>query len=321
MSAPHDPLWEPRPDAPGPRDAELDALERVLRPLRHDGRPFDVAALPAAAPRRAARPFVATAAALVAALAAVLAIWAWLGRGDGVHLAPGDLPRRIVADGAPVPMFLGTLASIDLLPGGELEAVAWAGGEARLRLVRGGMRVAVATAPGTKGHLVVETPYGGVREHAARFHLALDRDSLEVRVDAGMVEVAGTRTVVVPAGAATRAFEKRVATPLFDDAPAGLRGLVQKLDEATAQQLGGQRKELVDRTVMACNAPRDTLVLWHLLHDANESFRDLAELRLLDLVGPPPDVELAPSKAPAAPRLDPAVWLAFLQGGAWRQPR
>lgn len=308
-------LW----DRSGPVDPEVRELETLLGRYGHDGRPLDLRLLRKGGRRpRWGLPLLA-AGLCAAAAAAVLFVWL---RGEA-PLHPGAAPRSFVAGGSAEDVRLGELAAITLEPGAELRFEHWRADEARFALARGAIEVQVAPPPLVPPRFFqVATPAGLVVDLGCRYRLELRADGGEpveqVRVREGAVEfAAGTRTVLVPAGAGCRVRDGRPSTPVFAGAEGELRDLVEKLDAADAAgpwSEPGMRRKLADRIAAVAETGRDTLVLWHLLRDADPFVAEVAGERLLEIAGPPPGA----GKGGGA---DPELWLPWLRRGAWTEVR
>lgn len=311
MTGRDDYLW----DRSGEPDPLVERLEQALAPLAHDGRPLPLERLPA--PRPARRwPFVLAAAALLAVV-----VGAWLFREPS--LAEGDAPRTFAAGKQPVLVRLGDLAQLTLQPGSELHFVHWTKEQALFRLATGALEARVAPPPAVQpGFFRIGTALGTVIDQGCRYQLSLaEGGDAFVRVTEGAVTFEfPARTVFVPAQATTTVGQGGPSTPVFLDAEPELRKAVRFYDELAeksraAKDGGDVRREGAKMVVEYARAPRDTLPLWHLLHDDDETIRALAEDALLRLVGPPENVETK------EPHWDAAVWLAFLRLSAWQLGR
>lgn len=309
-----DALWDPRVD-----DAEVRALERALAPRRWRELPFAASGsspLPApAAPLRRWRPWATVLAALLLLAVAI----AWLATGTSPELLrAGAASRKFVATASPLAVPLGELAEVTLRPGSLLEFVHWRADEARFVLHRGAIDVRVAPPPVVApGFFTVDTPLGRVVDQGCRYRLELRDDGREyVVVTEGAVTFArGERSVFVPSDAAVDLGPAGPRTPCFVDADPDLRNIVRLVDELRERGEGRERRrEVLQKMLAFVGAPRDTLVLWHLLRDDDPEFAALAEARLIELVGTP-----FPTKEPT-PTFDAEQWLAFLRVGAWRRP-
>lgn len=313
----HDPaadaLWDPRLD-----DADVQALEQALAPRRWREVPFVAAgSMPprSRGPLRRWRPLATVLAALL--LLAVAIVWLATGKVPE-PLRAGGPSRKFVAAATPLAVPLGELAEVTLRPGSLLEFVHWRADEARFVLHRGAIDVRVAPPPMVApGFFTVDTPLGRVVDQGCRYRLELRDDGREyVVVTEGAVTFArGGRSVFVPVDAKVDLGPAGPRTPCFVDADADLRSLVAMWDDARERsELRERRREILQKLLFVARAPRDTLVLWHLLRDDEPEFAALAEMRLIELAGTP-----FPTKEPT-PTFDAEQWLAFLRVGAWRRP-
>lgn len=309
----HDYLWDPQQ----PADADLQALERALAPLRYGGRALDPSQL---ARVRQCRPGMRRWGLAATSAAAALLLLGWLlWSGTQGELVPGAPPRRFVATDRTTEVKLGDLAAVELEPGSELRFEHWRADEARFSLQRGGIAVRVAPPPAVAPRFfTIDTPRGRVVDLGCRYELRLHRDGREyVRVTEGAVEFAyPRRTVFVPAGAECTVADDWPGTPLFTDRPGQLADVIAKFDAMT--QLGapaGDRVKLAEIIAERCRGGRDTLPLWHLLRDPEPAVRSVAEARLVEVEGLPPGGVDATKLDPA--HADPGLWLPFLRLGAW----
>jgi len=303
-------------------DADVQALERALSPLRRRGGPAPerVLAAPLASRPSASARWRWPLAGLVAA-AACWWLLLWLGAGDGAmrggSLREGAASRTFVAAKQPLVVPLGERASVTLQPGSELEFVHWRADEARLRLRRGALLAEVQPPPAVApAWFVVETPRGVVVDRGCRFELTVrgQRAKAEsvVRVLEGAVTFGdGGREVFVPAGATARLTPDGVGTPTFVDAPRDLKQLARMYDEALRERDRDRRAEVARKLAFTCNQPPDTLALWHLTSDDDYEVRKIATDALFQIVG-------APDGARDLLRVYTAdEWLPHLRVTAW----
>lgn len=326
-------------------DDELDRLEAALAPLRHQPRelpdlgPQDVAVptppAPADTPPRRldARPGSALQL-LPWALAAGLLLMVWqlvadepgavpldVTAGEGLvgarklergqRLTPGD--RLRVAGG--LTLRVGDLGSLRLGPDSRL-AVLPAEGAARCRLAldRGRMEALIHAVPEL---FQVTTPAGLAVDRGCAYTAEVGPDGVTtLEVTEGLVTFSGEgRTVWVPAGARLRARPgQRPDSPLWVDAPGQLFKAFDLLDRLAERPepatLEGSARQALD-WVLAVDAPRDGLLLWHLLDHPWRAVRDEAARALAVLI-PPPDLVPADDPAAADARARRA-WLARVQ--------
>ena len=291
-------------------DADVQALEQALAPLRWTGAPLrDDAAPPPRATPRQRRPWFAL---VAAAAAAVLALFFLLRDGDDAALREGSAGRRFVAAKTPLVIPLGDFAEVTLRPGSELAFVHWQQDQLLLALARGGLEAKVAAPPKVQpGFFAVDTPLGRVVDQGCRYSLDLVDGIAIVKVAQGAVEFAAPRrTVFVPAGASVRVRPGGADTPCFDDAEPELKKALAEYD-ATRDVATKDREMAVKMVLAAARAPADSLVLWHLLFDAD--IADVAEDHLRRLVGPPDGGKTKRDS------FEPDEWLAHLRLAAWQR--
>jgi hypothetical protein len=307
-------------DRSGAPDPEVQALERLLAPLAHDGRPLpQLPPLPSRRPTPSRRRLPLL---LAAAAALFVAFGLWIGSGPAaVELAPGAGEQRVVAAGARE-LHFGDLATVVLQPGSELTFRRWNEKELLLSLQRGGLEARVAPPPKVvAGFFQIDTPVGRCVDQGCEYVLTLGKDgAAHVRVTKGAVEfVFPSRKVFVPAGATTDVVAGLgPSTPLFRDCSAELRKAVRAFDAAaqTKDPVPARYEALKSIATATKQRPerRDALPLWHLLLDDDEQVRAVAEAALLELVGPP--LEGKAVKVPET-HWPPEVWLRFLRDNAF----
>ena len=307
-------MTEPRPDwlwdRSGPPDPELAALERLLRPLGHDGRPLRE--LPA--PPRIARRWWLLAAAAALLLALGGGLWLWP---RARELAPGAASRAFATGKTARKIELGDLVTITLQPGSKLLFDHWQPGkEALFKLEQGALAAHVAPPPAVQPRFfLMDTPRGRVVDMGCDYVLKLlDDGSAYIDVLTGGVQFEfGDRRVFVPAGASTTVTKDLGAsTPLLRGTDLDLRKAVQEFDMVTAKGLAEARGRALKAVLAACRQPRESsLVLWHLLLDPEPAFRAEAEQKLIDLVGP------LVLQAKGGESGDPELWLPQLRLKCW----
>jgi len=317
MTKNDDPLWDPRggdPNAAG----ELRELERRLAPHRATPEAPSVEGVE----REAAPPFPPTVRLqrrlpLVAAAAAVLALVFSRGQDDGVsdyrldvlsgtlaasegRTGPGE---RIVCDAETrVRLQVGDIGSVEVEPGSALEIVEPSGRSADgarflLALERGSIAASIFAAPRI---FQVATPAGIAVDLGCVYRATVEEDGrTRLSVDSGVVSFeTDERRVIVPAGASTWAAPLAgPATPVWDDAQAGWREEVARLDRGEGGWDGLARR-------LDAEEDEATLVLWHQLSHPNEALRGPAYAALAERVPPPRGVERADCLAAEREALD-----------------
>jgi hypothetical protein len=100
---------------------------------------------------------------------------------------------------------------------------------------------------------------------------------------------------------------------VFTDTRPELHKAVRRFDLAAMSKGGDldERRKLLKELLSLVSVPRDSLVLWHLLLDADSVVRTAAEDHLRDLVEPPPGKQES---------FTAEEWLAHLRLAAW-QPK
>jgi hypothetical protein len=293
-------------------DPDVQALERALAPLRwrevplREGEP----ARSIEKPRRL-WPWLLAAALLAVAVALVATL------GDrGLH--PDAPARSFVAKASELRIPLGDLAEITLRPGSELKFVHWREKkEALFEITRGSLEARVAAPPAVPvGFFCVDTPHGRVVDQGCRYELELRGDGqVHVRVtEGGVAFTAGGRKAFVPAGAEVLVMEDGARTPVFADATDELKKCVLEYDEVRFKKTSyDMRSMTVKQVLAAARAPRDSLVLWHMLRDPQPEFHDPVEAHLLELAGSP---DGGKGKVQT---FDPEEWLPYLRMNAWQR--
>jgi ferric-dicitrate binding protein FerR (iron transport regulator) len=294
-----DPVW----NADSAEDAGLAELERALARYRWRGAPPPAEAFP---PRRRRR---AWAPALAAAALIALGVLLWragsprrgaspyrvevlAGALEQAHdeLAPGD--RLVCDDRTRVRVRVADIGAVELAPSSRLRVGAPAREGASdadylLHLEGGELEASIFAAPRL---FQLGTPAGIAVDLGCMYTARVDAEgSTTLSVTAGLVSFeTGGRRVLVPAGASTVARPGAgPGTPSWDDAPAELRALLERLDAGAAptrddlERLAGLREE------------RDSLTLWHLLRSPRADVRAAAYDALAGLVPPPEEVTRA----------------------------
>lgn len=306
-------LW----DRSGPPDPDVAALERLLRPLAHDGRGLR----PVRRPRLAlVRSLAAAAAILLATLA--LHSTSRTARPDGIPLNVAGTAERLpagsffVATSERRRLRLGEVGEIDLAVGSRLQVHRLDRDTARLYLERGEMeaRVSVDARP---RFFQVGTPATTCVDLGCRYTLTVDdAGNALVRVLTGRVafENAG-QEVFVPRGAICRASRTLGhGTPRYEDAREPFARALDALD-AAAGASPAERRALADQALSLTASIRDTLPLWHLLGDRDPSVALAASSRLERIVGRIDGLS-SPSGAPPS-AADRARWKEHLAPEWW----
>ena len=270
MAEHDDYLWDPsaRPDA------EVERLERLLRPLAYQERPL---AAPPVRRRFAGRVWVPLAMA-AALLLALLVGRAWLredphawqvagldgaprvdgGRVDGEErLRPGKWLETDARSRARVE--LGGIGFAEVGPNSRLSALRSRRGEHRMALRRGTIDAQVWAPPRV---FLVETPAALAVDLGCAYLLTVDDDgSGQIHVTSGYVElVNGGRRSVVPAGSVAEMRPGRgPGTPYPAGSPAPLRNALAALD------FGAFRRADLDVALAGSVGPDAAPMLWHLL--------------------------------------------------------
>jgi hypothetical protein len=295
-------LW----DRSGEPDPEIERLEQVLAPLRHDGRPLVSAA--------AARPLVVggrrwTGPAALLLLAAtvvflVQAAWprndeaplSWTVEAIDGRLAPGAAPasgavglhpNRWIETGpaSRIRVSADDVGTVEIDGGSRIRLVSSRGGEHRLALERGTLHARIWAAP---GQFFVETPAATAIDLGCAYTLIVDEAGVtRLRVTAGWVGLAGSgRESFVPAGATceTRRGDAP-GIPRFDDAPPVFIEALSRVGSAAPEE----RSRALD-VVLATARTRDAFSLWHLLARVDHSSAALVVERLAALAPLPAGV-------------------------------
>lgn len=311
MSGRDDYLWDGSGEAP----PEQAALERLLAPLRHDGRPLGQLPRQRSPRRGTAWPWLGLAAAGL--LVGGLLTW---GESPAtvLQVQVGSPPQQLSGLTAIRRIELEGVGSIDVDPGTILSLEEFSAARARLQLDSGRIAVRILPPPQvTAGFFQVGTRAGECVDLGCRYEMAADLlGTVHVAVTEGQVEFRHrNRVVYVPAGAEySVAAGGEPSLPLFRDAPLQVRQQVG-LFLAAREQPPELRRDHARKLLAVCREGRDTLPVWHLLGDSDPWIRGFAEARLVELTGepsPPDGKEL---------HWDAAQWQTWLRDGAWSQAR
>lgn len=172
-------------------------------------------------------------------------------------------------------------------PGSRVQLVSIAKNEQRLQLERGVIEAKVLAVPRL---FVVDTPSARATDLGCAYRLEVMPDGgTLLRVQTGAVELAGEgRQSHVPAGATCETRTKRgPGTPYFDDASDAFKTALRHLDFDVQQD-----PRTLD-TVLGAAREADTLTLWQLIWRVDGEKRQRVLARVMELVPPPPGVDLA----------------------------
>jgi hypothetical protein len=287
-------LW----DGSGTPDSEVERLERVLRPLRHD-RPAPAFPQAPAPPRRTWG--WAAAAAVVVALGSLSArspspdagwdvarlagqprVGATVVASQG-RLGPGEWLETDATSEAR--LSIGTIGSVELGPRTRVRLVDAGHDSHRLALDRGTMHARIWARP---GQFFVDTPSATAVDLGCMYTLTVDDAGAGVlSVDMGWVAFAFEgRESFVPAGARCPTRRDRgPGTPYFVDAPEGFRSALAQIDFGAESE----RAAALDAALELAR-PADGVSLWHLLGRVGAAERSRVYERLAGFVAPPAGV-------------------------------
>lgn len=286
-------LWDKRG-----RDPDCEALEALLRPCAHDGRPL---MLPRPVPQF--NSWFAVAAAAVIVMTGGFAFRPMPGAAVRADHGPSPLLLRtassreafragtwIHATGDRRELVVGDLGHLVVDEGSRLRVARLDDSEARLYLERGGLLASVSGSARPR-FFQIETPATTCVDLGCKYKLVVDeRGDTVVKVLSGRVafENAG-REVYVPAQAICRASRTHgPSTPRFEDAPAELVAAVTEYDAAARAPLPvrlARARLLLERV----RQPRDFLPAWHLLQDDEPAIVSAAVAHLERVAGRPPE--------------------------------
>lgn len=279
------------------RDAELERLETLLRPLAFGG-----GRVPEAARRGRSR-FLLSLGTLAATIAAI-ALWFQMRAGTPVGwqvLALAGTPRvsgaaatpngRLYAEqvletgpDARARIIVGKLGAVDVEPGSRLRLVDE--GRHRLALEHGALRAFISAPP---RRFSIETREALAVDLGCAYTLAVDPsgDGL-LRVSFGWVALETEKNqyeMYVPAGAACALHAGHgPGTPYFEDASERFREALSALDR-------GRFDERSRDALLSEARPRDGLSLLYALERMELPWREATYDRLAELVAPPPGVD------------------------------
>lgn len=301
-------LW----DRSGRPDPDVEALEKLLDPLRHRGGDLALPAGPAVAQPRPSRwrPLVVPLA-LAAAIVLMIA-GTWIARPDPAALKTAAAPAgswtfapvtgtaRIASEtvegevrvpanrwletgpAASARLSAGEVGTLRIGPLSKLRIVSDRPGAHRLALQRGSLDAFVWASP---RQFFIETPSAVAVDLGCAYRLEVDEDGTgRLRVTLGWVgfELDG-RESLVPRGAVCATRPGRgPGTPHFEDATRGFREALTALDEEAPRA----DPSVLDRLLREARS-RDALSLWHLLSRLDRPAAARVYDRLAALAPPP----------------------------------
>ncbi len=283
-------LWDPA----APPAADVEAVERLVAPMRFepDSRPLSLPASVSAKRARRRWPYgLAAAATIVVATGWSLAEWrlSWpAGRAWTIETR-SSAEAGLLPVGSALVLARSEVARINIARIGTMEV----GGEARvtlqstqgtrhrLNLDRGTVRVRTWAPPGS---VVFRTPVGEVIDLGCEFDLTADADRSIVDVRSGWVQIENNvDETLIPAGASS---EMRVGrppgVPVFQDATRAFAAGVRALE-------GGSVDPAAVRATLAEARARDVYTLL-LLIERGSIGADAMAARAAELWPPPRDV-------------------------------
>lgn len=285
-------LWDKRG-----RDPECEALEALLQPFCHSGRPCQ---LPRPVP--AFNGWFAVAAAAVVVMTGGFAFRPVPGAALRADRAPAPLLVRtassgeafhqgswIHATGDRTELMVGDLGHLVVDEGSRLRITRLDGQEARLYLERGGLLASVSGSARPR-FFQVETPATTCVDLGCKYSLKVDEHGdTVVSVLSGRVAFENAnREVYVPAQATCRASRAHGAsTPRFCDARQELVAALAAFD-AAARASSSVRLERARALLAQVRQPRDFLPAWHLMQDEEPAIVSAAVAHLERLAGRPP---------------------------------
>lgn len=305
----------------GEPDAEVERLERVLRPLgRRDDAPF---VAPTAPPRARLLVWAALAAVAATVIVAVTlrsgtttpASPSVVATGPKIHDVTGNtavgVGEWIETKDADRQILVGNLGSVTLAAQSRLQVRHVSDAETRLYLARGSLEATVS-ANARPRFFQVDTDAARCVDLGCRYTLDVaPSGDATVRVVTGQVAFeTATREVFVPAGAVAVARKGRgPGTPHFEDTRETLVAAFDAYD--AAPELGDRRRELARAALDAVTDARDTLPAWHLLQDPDAEIVRAAASRLEAVAG---RCDVA---ATATPREVRDAWKERLESRCW----
>ncbi len=287
-------LWDPSASP----DAEIAALERVLRPLRFA--PADVPFPVGWRTRRSRFISGAAAAAVFVAVASGLLYWKmtqpapWsIENIEGIARLSGkpvNSESRLVAGGtietdsrSAARIAVGGIGIADIGPSSKVQLLRADSGQHRLELMRGTIYARIWARP---RFFVVQTPSGTATDLGCIYTMSVDSaGNGRLSVSEGEVEIAGGDVgVLVPAGNTVALIAgKGPGLPYPISSSVAFRAAVAAADSA------GYDGEATQRIVQLASR-KETLTLWHSLSRADAAQRQEIYSRLAVLAKPPAGV-------------------------------
>lgn len=284
-------LWDP---AATP-DADVEAVERALEPLRFASR-----AQPLKLPERTQvrwRPIsLAMAASLLLALLGAATFWQWreswpTGRAWPLTLRTVTAAGEVKSLGVNRPLELDAqtsaqveiarIGAMEVAPGSALTLSQTTAARHRLVLDRGDVRVRVWAPP---GRFAIRTPAGDVIDLGCIFDLSVDAAGARLHVATGWVQLSNfLGESLIPAGtSATMTRDARPAVPVYDDAAPQFKEAVRTFERTTDDA------SLADLARHARR--RDVITLLVLAHQSADAHKRALLERAAVLKPPPPGV-------------------------------
>ena len=284
-------LWDPKATP----DPEVQAVERLLEPLRLDATATPREWRPRTSPPRArlrwAYGLAAAAVVLIGlgwSLSAYRLSWP-AGRAWTVDNASGGVPNELavgstldLASSANARVNIARIGTMQVDPGARVTLRYTQGTRHRLGLDRGTVRVRTWAPPGSVAFI---TPAGEVIDMGCEFDLTVEASRTIVRVRSGWVQVANNvEESLIPAGAASEMRADRApGIAVFEDARPGFAAAVRALEVGT-----GDRDAHV-ATIASLARARDMYTLLMLVERQTYGSDRLAAAAA-DLVPPPTGV-------------------------------
>jgi FecR protein/Putative zinc-finger len=181
---------------------------------------------------------------------------------------------------------VGSIGNVDIDENTRVRLLATQPTEHRLELVRGKMSARIWAPPRL---FFVDTPSAVAADLGCAYTLEVDENGGSLlRVTSGWVALQlKDRESMVPQGAACETQPGiGPGTPYFEDAPAGFRDALRKIDFSDDQPARSDALSLM----LSQSRPRDTLTLWHLLARVNGEDRVRVYEKMAAYAPPPQGV-------------------------------